>query len=109
MFRRKFEIGVGEDTVDTCIIILEISVDDDTTIIGAISDSVREVITFEPHEIEPAPKLGTRLDTEFITGMSKVNDEFIIILNVAKVFSVSELELVGGVNDSQEEHTENVT
>lgn len=96
--RRKFGIGVCEDTVDTCIIILEISVDDDKTVIGAIADSVKEVITFEAEEIEPAPKLGTRLNTEFITGMSKRNEEFIIILNVAKVFSVDELETVQDIN-----------
>ncbi len=104
--RRKLNIGMGEDTVDTCIIILEITVDEDTAIIGAISDSVKEVITLEAHEIEPAPKLGTRLDTEFITGMSKIDDEFIIILNVAKVFSVDELEHVQSVNESSQEFVE---
>ncbi len=100
--RRKFDIGICEDTVDTCIIILEILVEDETTIIGAISDSVKEVITFEESEIEPAPKLGTRLRTEFITGMSKQNEEFIIILNVGKVFSIDELETVQSIHSSRE-------
>ncbi len=92
--RRKFEVGVMNDTVDTCIIILEISLDDKMSIIGAIADSVKEVITIEPEEIEQAPKIGTRLDTLFISGMSKKDDDFIIILDVAKVFSSDELEKV---------------
>jgi purine-binding chemotaxis protein CheW len=94
--RRKFGVGVKEDTVDTCIIILEISVDDDVTMIGAISDSVKEVISLQPEEIEPAPKIGTRLNTEFIRGMSKRNDDFIILLDIARIFSVEELQIVSG-------------
>ncbi len=105
--RRKFGIGVGEDTVDTCIIILEISVDEDTTIIGAIADSVQEVITFEEEDIEAAPKIGTRLHTEFIRGMSKRDDEFIILLDIARVFSVDELEVVQSAEAMP--HVEEVT
>jgi len=97
--REKFEIGICEDTVDTCIIILEIPIDGKTAVIGAIADSVKEVITIEPQEIEPAPKIGTRLETEFITGMSKKDEEFIIILNVSKVFSLHELEKVKDVDN----------
>ncbi len=98
--RRKFEIGVSEDTVDTCIIILEIPVDDEMAVIGAISDSVKEVITLEPDQIEPAPKIGTRLQTEFIRGMSKKDDDFIIILDVTKVFSIDELEKVTSIEST---------
>ncbi len=92
--RLKFNIGIGEDTVDTCIIILEISIDDEVAIIGAIADSVKEVITLEPDQIEPAPKIGTRLQTDFISGMSKKDEEFIILLDITRVFSIEELEKV---------------
>lgn len=89
--RRKFDIPAAEDTVDTCIMIMEIRLHKGKTVIGAIADSVREVITLETKEIEPPPKLGTRLHTDFIRGMSKLNDQFIIILNVEKVFTTDEL------------------
>src|SRR5512141_52734 len=85
--RLKFGLSRTEKTVNTCIIIVEIDLDGDTTILGALADAVQEVIELEPEQIEPAPKIGTRLNTEFIKGMGKRNDQFIIILNIDKVFS----------------------
>jgi purine-binding chemotaxis protein CheW len=92
--RVKFGMTKTEKTVNTCIIIVEISLDEDTTVLGALADSVQEVIDLEPSQIEPAPKIGTRLRTEFIRGMGKRDDHFIIILDIDKVFSVDELSLV---------------
>ena len=92
--RLKFGLTKTEKTVNTCIIIVEISLDGDTTILGALADSVQEVIDLEPDKIEPAPKIGTRLRTDFIKGMGNRNDQFIIILDIDKVFSVDELSLV---------------
>ncbi len=95
--RLKFGLTRTEKTVNTCIIIVEISLDGDTTVLGALADSVQEVIDLEPDKIEPAPKIGTRLKTEFIKGMGNRNDQFIIILDIDKVFSVDELSLVQDV------------
>jgi len=92
--RLKFGMTRTEQTVNTCIIIVEISVDGDTTVLGALSDSVQEVLDLEPGQIEPAPRIGTRLRTEFIRGMGKQDDHFVIILDIDKVFSMDELSLV---------------
>jgi purine-binding chemotaxis protein CheW len=89
--RLKFGMTKTEKTVNTCIIIVEVKVDDETTILGALADSVQEVMDLGPEHIEPAPKIGTRLDTEFIRGMGKRDNAFIIILDVDKVFSAKEL------------------
>ncbi len=89
--RLKFGICQTEKTVDTCIIIMEINLEGEATLLGAMADSVQEVMDLEPEEIEPPPKIGTRLKTEFITGMGKKNNEFIIILDIDRVFSVGEL------------------
>jgi len=69
-------------------------VDNEQTFIGALADSVKEVITLEPENIEPAPKIGTKLDTDFIKGMGKLNDEFIIVLDIEKIFTTEELVAV---------------
>ena len=98
--RLKFGMTKTEKTVNTCIIIVEVKVDDETTILGALADSVQEVMDLEPDHIEPAPKIGTKLRTDFIKGMGKQNDRFVIILNIDKVFSTEELALV------QEKQTE---
>jgi len=89
--RLKFGMEETEKTVDTCIIIVDISVDGEQTFIGALADSVKEVITLEPEHIEPAPKIGTRLDTDFIKGMGKLNEEFVIVLDIEKIFTTNEL------------------
>ncbi len=92
--RLKFGMNETVNDVDTRIVIVEVTVDEETTILGALADAVREVIELEPDEIDPPPKIGTRLRTEFITGMGRHKDEFIIILNVDQVFSADELAAV---------------
>lgn len=97
--RLKFGMSATEKTVNTCIIIVEIALDNETTILGALADSVQEVIDLEPDQIEPAPRIGTRLKTEFIKGMGKKDDHFIMILDIDKIFSSEELALVQGAKD----------
>ena len=92
--RLKFGMTRTEQTVNTCIIIVEISIEGETTVLGALTDAVQEVIELGPEQIEPAPKIGTRLRTEFIKGMGKRDDQFIIILDIDRVFSADELSLV---------------
>lgn len=89
--RLKFNMSRTEQTVNTCIIIAEINLDGDKLVLGALADSVQEVIELEPGQIEPAPRIGTRLNTEFIKGMGKRDDQFIIILEIDRIFSTEEL------------------
>ncbi len=92
--RLKFGMSKTEKSVNTCIIIVEIIVDQETTILGCLADSVQEVMDLEPNQIEPAPKIGTRLKTDFIKGMGKRSENFVIILDIDKVFTGEELSRV---------------
>jgi len=92
--RLKFGMSKIEDTVDTCIIVMEVSLDGETTVLGALADSVQEVIDLEPDQIEPPPRIGTHLNTEFIKGMGKLDTQFIIILDIDRVFNADEISLV---------------
>lgn len=103
--RLKFGMDKTEQTVNTCIIIAEIELDGDTTVLGALADSVQEVVELNQGQIEPAPKIGTRLKTEFIRGMGRQEDRFIILLDIDKVFSTDELTLVQEVGTSEEAKT----
>jgi len=89
--RLKFGMSRTEKTVNTCVIIVEIEIDEETTVLGALADSVQEVMDLDPEQIEPPPRIGTRLTTKFITGMGKRDNQFIIILDIDKVFSADEL------------------
>ena len=92
--RLKLNMSKGEVTVDTCIIIVEVAFDGDTTIMGAMVDSVREVSEMPPDTIEPAPKMGAAVDSKFIRGMGRQGDDFVIILDVNRIFSAEELAMV---------------
>ncbi len=92
--RLKFGLSKTEKTVDTCIVVMEITVDEDTTVLGALVDSVQEVFEIEASQIEPPPRMGTRWRTEFIKGIGKRNNELIIILDIDRVFSSSELGIL---------------
>jgi purine-binding chemotaxis protein CheW len=89
--RLKFGMTGTERTINTCIVVVEVSYEGEDIIIGALVDSVQEVFELEADQIEPAPKIGTHLRTEFIRGMGKRDETFIIILDIDKVFSIEEI------------------
>jgi purine-binding chemotaxis protein CheW len=91
--RMKFGIPKTEPTVDTRIVVMEITIDEETTVLGALADAVEEVIELDPDKIEKPPRIGTRWRTEFIKGIGKQDDHFIIILDIDRVFSTDELLL----------------
>ena len=91
--RRKFGMSPTEKTVNTCVIIVELQLEGETVVLGTIADSVREVIDLEPSQIEPAPRIGTSLNTEFIKGMGKQNETFVIILDIDRCFSGDTFDL----------------
>jgi len=99
--RIKFGMTATEKTINTCIIVVEVDFEGENTILGALVDSVQEVFELEPEEIEPPPKIGTGLNTEFIKGMGKKEDKFIIILDIDKLFSLQELTVVTGVEQEE--------
>ena len=97
--RLKFGMEETAQTVNTCIIVVEVEMDGENIVLGALADSVQEVIEMETSQIEAAPHIGTHLKTEFLKGMGKHNDRFVMILDIDKVFSGAELAAVSGQED----------
>lgn len=112
--RQKLGMSKGQDTVDTCIIIVEIDFDGEQTIMGALVDSVREVFEMSPDSIEAAPRMGAAVKSDYIRGMGRQDEQFIIILDISKVFSAEELAQVkmagspGSIQDVEEVAPEEV-
>lgn len=104
--KAKFGMEETEKTIDTCVIISEVSIGEDSVILGAMADSVDEVFDLNAEDVEPSPRIGTQLNTEFLNGMGKKDDEFILILNIDKVFSVDELEAVSASREISHEDDE---
>jgi len=91
---KRFGIEGGARSKDTCIIVLEIAFGEELAKVGIIGDMVEEVVDLKAEQIEPPPKLGSQLRSEFIVGMGKQGDDFIILLDIDKIFSDAELILV---------------
>jgi purine-binding chemotaxis protein CheW len=92
--RRKFGLERIDDTVNTCIMVLNVEVQKEKVLIGALVDAVQEVLEIEAGEVQAAPSIGSRYKTEFIDGMVKRNDDFIMILNLNRIFSEDEVVLI---------------
>ncbi len=92
--RLCFQMSKTERTRNTCIVVVEVLLEGEATVIGALADSVEEVIDLEPDQIQPAPKIGTQIRTDFIKGMGKREAQFIMILDIDRVFSAEELSAV---------------
>lgn len=89
--RQKFGMPPMAETVNACIMVLNIEMEGDTLMLGALVDAVQEVLEIEQGQIKPAPSIGSKYKSEFIEGMAKVQEHFIMILNMDKVFSSDEL------------------
>lgn len=88
--RMKLGMTPTEESISTCIIVVEIVVEGETNLLGALADSVQEVLEIEPEQIEAAPRIGVDARSDFIKGMGKRGDQFIMILDVDKVFCFGE-------------------
>jgi purine-binding chemotaxis protein CheW len=89
--RLCLEMSKTENTRNTCIVVVEVMLDNEPIVIGALADSVEEVIDLEPEQIEPAPRIGVHIRTDFIRGMGKRDTQFIMILDIDRVFSAEEM------------------
>jgi len=74
--------------------------EEETLHLGMLADSVQEVIDIAPSQIDPPPKLGSKLDTGFIRGMGRREDGFFIILNIDQVLSDDEKTSIDAVKTS---------
>jgi purine-binding chemotaxis protein CheW len=89
--RLKFDMGEISYTKRTCIIVVEIDSKEGTVLIGIVVDSVSEVLNIQETEIEETPAFGTRLNTEYILGMAKIQGGVKILLNIDRVLSDEEI------------------
>ncbi len=88
--RSKFGLPEKEVTQDTAILVIEIEGAGGQVMIGAVADEVYEVIEIEDDHLEPPPRFGIKIDSQFIKNVGKRDDKFIIILDLDRAFSDEE-------------------
>lgn len=89
--RVKFGMSPTEYTPNTCIIVMDIVVDNESVKLGALVDAVLAVLEIEPSQIMPAPSIGSRYRSEFIDGVTSIDDKFVMILDMDAILSSDDL------------------
>ena len=93
--RVRFGIGAAGYAERTCIVVVEINSTSGKLHIGLVVDSVSEVVNIKNSEIDDTPTFGTTLDTAYILGMAKMAGGVKILLDIDRVLSAAEMELLG--------------
>ena len=93
----KFGLEAREVNRRSCIVIMEIDLNDEVVVLGILVDKVLQVIDIPSAEIEPAPSFGAHIKTEFIHGMARTEENFTIILSIDQVLSLYEISVVGSM------------
>jgi len=86
-------------TKKSCIVLVEVGSKDETQTIGMMVDEVNEILEIDESHIQPAPQFGTDIRTEFIRAMGRVDERFIILLDVAHVLSVEDISALSRLQD----------
>jgi len=101
---RKFGLTASPVTDRTCIVIVEANINENRTVTGVIADSVSQVISMSENDILPAPAFGTRVRIDFLRGMGKSGDKFVLVLDIDKVLSADDLApMAPAINASEQE------
>ncbi len=96
--RSKFNMETKETDDRTAIVIVGIQGSD----IGFIVDRVEEVIAVEENQYSEPPQFGTKIDSEFVSKMARVDNNVIMILDLNKVFSEKELNFLDSFEEEEE-------
>ena len=93
--RETFGMESVEDTNQTCIVVVQVSVNEQAITTGVVVDQVAEVLDVAPDQLEPPPELGASVDTGFILGMGKVDEKVIMLLDIRRVLGGDEWAEIG--------------
>lgn len=88
--RHRFGLAPTSDTFNTRIIVLELPLDGEVVVVGGLADSVHEVLELERSQIREPPRLAMRWRADMIEGLGKKGDQFLIVLDIARVFATED-------------------
>jgi purine-binding chemotaxis protein CheW len=96
--RIKFGLPPTEDTINTCIIVMNIEIDNQDITLGMVADAVKEVVEIDQESIQAPPEMGSKYKSEFIDGMVKSGEQFIMLLNIDHLFTSHEATILQDVS-----------
>lgn len=99
--RIKFDMTPTEFTDNTCIVVMELGVNDKILNVGALVDSVVAVREIDEQIIQATPRIGNNYKSEFITGVIKIEEDFIMILDVIKLLTTEDLNKINKIREKK--------
>jgi len=97
--RLKFGMEAKEDTELTCVMVVQIAMNDVLVTMGVIVDQVSEVMDISADRVEPPPALGDAEASDFLLGVGKFQENVVLLLDVDRILSASEWTMVGAMGD----------
>lgn len=91
-FRLRMGMAAAEPTLATRILILDVPLAERVLTLGVVIDRVLNVTSFDAGRIEPAPDIGVRWRSDYITGVVRRDGNFVVIVDVAKIFTTHDAE-----------------
>lgn len=88
---RRFDLGESAMASETCAIVFQLEEDGRKSLMAVLSDSSAEVATIAESDVHPAPTFGAEIDVEYLAGMVRLGEEFVLLLNVDRVLSSEDL------------------
>lgn len=87
----------------TCIVIVELTIADEKMDLGLLVDAVNEVVDIPPNQVESAPSFGAKIKLDFVQGLGKIEEGFVILLNINQVLNIEEINALQEVGIEKEE------
>ena len=97
---RKFGLPESPVTKRTCIVIVEAASERERVVIGVLADAVNQVIELAHAEIEPPPSFGAPVRADFLRGLGRFGDGFVLVLDTDRVLSTEELSGVSAIPEA---------
>lgn len=87
----KFGLTPTELTRRACVIVVELQLEKEQMVMGVMAESVNQVLDLAAADIQPPPPFGPKVRTDCIEGMGDSNGKFVVLLNMDRILSSSEL------------------
>jgi len=98
---------ISDLTKRSCIVLVKISLESESQTIGMLVDEVNEILEISQEHIQPPPNFGTDIRTDFIKAMGRVDEEFIILLDINHVLSIEELSVIEQITNTENSQPQN--
>jgi purine-binding chemotaxis protein CheW len=100
--RQKFNLKLLDESQSFAVVVLDLVKNNEPFRIGATVDKVKDVITINDDEIKPVPPMSSSFNSEFLSGIVRRDDQFILLIDVDRVFTQSELQTISQSTENEE-------